>query len=156
VSDQFAYSEWSSYLSDALFNVDKLLKTAVEKLEGVQFDSIVGTGLSGTLVIPFLAREMRKHFAIVRKSNDSDHAEASIEGMILDKWIIVDDLISSGRTVRRIKDAVQEKSVGKWDSTIGRYDYQTVGDNSRYMGYYMYARGGYWRPESLHSDDPGY
>lgn len=91
----------------------------------VEFDSIVGTGLSGALVVPTLARELGKHWAIVRKSNDGSHSMNRIEGTIGTRWLFVDDLIASGNTEQRVKSAV-----------LGA----TFGD-AKYIGTYLYYDG---------------
>lgn len=75
----------------------------------VKFDTIVGTGLSGSLVIPMLARRLRRKWAIVRKDGEQRHSSYQIEGEIGDRWIFVDDLIASGRTLRRVQEVVQEE-----------------------------------------------
>lgn len=75
------------------------------KERGVDFDTMVGTGLSGALVIPTLARKMGKFFFIVRK-DETTHSTKSGEGRIGRKWIFVDDLVYSGATHRRVRKAI--------------------------------------------------
>lgn len=94
----------SSY--SRFLNQDKLVAAAETALKGIDFDTMVGQGLSGALVIPILAQALNKHFAIIRKENDSEHTRAVFEGEIGDKWIFVDDFIESGATLRRVKEGV--------------------------------------------------
>lgn len=66
------------------------------------FDTLVGVGVSGAVIVPTLARLLGVHFAIVRKDNDGTHGWHKVEGMVGEKWLFVDDLVSSGGTVRRV------------------------------------------------------
>jgi adenine/guanine phosphoribosyltransferase-like PRPP-binding protein len=68
----------------------------------VEFDTLIGTGFSGGLVVPVLARMLNVNFAVVRKDGVSNHGNYDVEGIIGEKWIFVDDLIDSGSTVRRV------------------------------------------------------
>lgn len=73
-----------------------------------EFDTVVGTGLSGTLVVPVLGRGLRKRWAIIRKANDGSHAHSRLEGQLGDRWLFVDDFIATGATLKRTCDAVNE------------------------------------------------
>lgn len=73
----------------------------------LQFDTLVGTGLSGAIIVPPLARALRKNYLIVRKSDDGSHSEYPAEGVLGKRWVFVDDLIASGATLRRVIDVVQ-------------------------------------------------
>src|SRR5690242_12227601 len=56
-----------------------------------QVDTLVGSGLSGTLVVPSLARACDVPFwAIVRKEKTT-HTSRLVEGAIGDRWLFVDD-----------------------------------------------------------------
>lgn len=72
------------------------------------FDTLVGTGVSGAVIVPTLARLLGVDFAIVRKENDGTHGWNKIEGVMGKKWLFVDDLVSSGTTVRRVQKLVTE------------------------------------------------
>lgn len=101
-----------------------MARRELEQREAVDFDTMIGTGLSGALTVPFLARAMGKHWAIVRKEKDVDnHSGNPIEGSIGERWIFVDDLISSGETRRRVLSVVA----------------QTFSD-TKYVGDYLYQR----------------
>ena len=98
----------TSYLYVALGDPAELVYDAMKKLKGVEFDTMVGRGLSGALVVPLLARAMSKHFAIVRKPNDGSHSESRIEGRLGERWVFVDDLICSGNTFKQTLDQIKE------------------------------------------------
>lgn len=119
------YALNSSYLRSAFKPTEVLVQNAVQTLEGVEYDTMIGSGTSGLLVIPLLARALKKEFAIVRKPNDSSHREVDIEGTIGGKWIFVDDFVASGATRTRVKTAVEEAQ-RKLDFTsefLGTYEY---------------------------------
>lgn len=65
------------------------------------FDTLVGTGLSGTIAIVKLASVWNKHTAFIRKTSESNHSSRIIEGSIGKAWLFVDDIISTGSTVMR-------------------------------------------------------
>lgn len=82
---------------------DTALETATQRLEGVDFDTIAFTGMSGCLFAPILAYTMKKEIACVRKSSMGTHSDCIVEGFYnTKKYIIVDDFIASGDTIKRI------------------------------------------------------
>ncbi len=71
------------------------------------FDSIAFTGLSGTLIAPLLAIQTNKKLLAVRKENS--HSTLIVEGdWHAKRYIIVDDLISKGDTIKRINAKIIE------------------------------------------------
>jgi hypoxanthine phosphoribosyltransferase len=104
-------------------------KARADGLGAQDFDTMVGTGLSGALVIPTLAEAFGKEWAIVRKTDERAHSSSRIEGSIGERWIFVDDLVSSGSTFRRVQKAVVEECQ-YWQYTttfVGMYTYQAYG-----------------------------
>lgn len=95
----------SSYMSD-VHNPDQLMRIALDLLEGIRFDTLVGTGLSGALAVPELARRFGVNYLIVRKPNDGTHSWLPVEGKLGRRWVFVDDLIASGATFGRVWDAM--------------------------------------------------
>jgi adenine/guanine phosphoribosyltransferase-like PRPP-binding protein len=101
-----------------------------------QFDTIIGCGMSGALVVPLLANELGKKYAIVRKPEDrhkhkKGHGEdvfnewSTIEGELGHTWIFVDDGMASGATMAhtqaRVADVCQRSS---WQAEqVGGYFY---------------------------------
>src|SRR6266498_3813511 len=96
------------YLEPA-FAPDRILLRAARELRGVDFDTMVGTGLSGTLVVPILARAMGKKFLIVRKGDDvHNHSPyRRVVGTLGAKWLFVDDFVATGKTLRHVKDTIR-------------------------------------------------
>lgn len=93
----------------AAHNPVALRTIAENELEGVEFDTVVGTGLSGLLPLAVLADHFGVHFAAIRKPNDSSHAGGDLfEGTLGDRWLFVDDFISSGTTFNRVLETVHK------------------------------------------------
>lgn len=130
------YQSHSGYFSRAFGSIEAIGCKMHEKLKGVEYDTIVGTGLSGTLVVPTLGRAFEKYWAIIRKEH-SPHTNALIEGEIGQRWVFVDDFISSGRTVERVKEVLSEIQI--WDPQ----NYQYLPFPTTYVGTYMYERNLY-------------
>lgn len=126
-----------SYLYNAFDDTERLVKNAESRLYGVDFDTMIGTGLSGALVIPVLARAMGKKFAIVRKlDKEASHSRNIFEGEIGQKWIFVDDFVASGRTRLHVREIIDDyvKRHNSWSSDkfhtqyVGTYTYEDDGE----------------------------
>jgi adenine/guanine phosphoribosyltransferase-like PRPP-binding protein len=143
-------SKWSApcadYLFKAFFNSEAALTGAArtilkgfqsfkhnpktkrdeESFETFDFDTIVCTGISGVVFAPALAKKMGRKIAIVRKARDGTHSSNKVEADCFDdefgNYIIVDDLISSGNTVKRITKAITKHTRGK-GRCVGVYLY---------------------------------
>jgi adenine/guanine phosphoribosyltransferase-like PRPP-binding protein len=132
------YKGNSSYLSSAFLSTDLLVKRAETVLAGVEYDTMIGIGLSGGLVVPTLARLLNKEFALIRKDGDSSHRERTVEGTIGERWIFVDDFVSSGETLRKVKLKMEEVAKGN--------SYGWTGFTTTFVGTYQYARENFLRP----------
>lgn len=82
------------------------------KKQGYKFDAIAFRGMSGALLAAPLALALDKTMILVRKGEDS-HSMYKIEGDIgAQKYLIVDDFIGTGTTVRTIIEEIFEEM--KW------------------------------------------
>jgi adenine/guanine phosphoribosyltransferase-like PRPP-binding protein len=72
------------------------------------FDSIACCGVSGLMVVPQIAELLNKHIVVVRKPDEKRYSDFYIEGVSPFRYIIIDDLICSGNTLKWIKQAVYE------------------------------------------------
>lgn len=98
----------AGYLTPAFApDLREMARTLRDQTMGLKFDTLVGTGLSGALVVPYLGRALRKHWGIVRKEGGGVHSGNTFEGSLGSRWIMVDDLIDTGRTVERVTEAVR-------------------------------------------------
>lgn len=119
------------YMDNAVFELPEVIDTAKERLADVDFDTLVGTGFSGGVVIPSLALAMGKKFVLIRKENDdSHHGRGRLLGELGARWIFVDDLISSGSTRQRVIEKVEEQAPYLETGTVmvGQYMYTTYVD----------------------------
>lgn len=91
-------------------NRNKIIIKAVCDLRKVEnFDSIVCCGTSGLLVVPQIAELLNKHIVIVRKRDERSYSSFGVEGVAPYRYIIIDDLICSGKTVRHIKNSIKDE-----------------------------------------------
>ena len=92
---------------------DKHVKCALKVLEPIKktFNAIAFCGMSGALIAPMIAKELGKELILVRKTGDKNHSCYKVEGYLnAEKYIIVDDFIDTGATVRHIKKSIKKSS----------------------------------------------
>ena len=135
------------YFDKAVRDLPGVIEQCKTALRGIEFDTIVGTGFSGAVVIPALAMAMGKKFVLIRKENDdSHHGGGRLVGELGKRWIFVDDFVSSGRTrervITKIADAVVGTDLGA-TRMVGQYMYQR--SQSGRFEYFSSA----WAPEEL-------
>ena len=106
----------------------EVIETAQRRLANVDFDTMVGTGFSGGIVIPSLALAMGKKFVLIRKdTDDSHHGKGRMLGELGERWIFVDDFVSSGKTRKRVIGKIAEAE-DEWyhkikTEMVGQYMY---------------------------------
>ena len=121
----------------------KAINRAVKMLKPVadKFDSIVCTGVSGLLVAPDVAKKLKKDLLIVRKE-ENRHSIHVVEGVWEPRrYIIIDDLCESGKSVKRMVEAV-----------TNHRDHR----NTEFVGAWFYiwevCKGGWYNPETFYKD----
>jgi orotate phosphoribosyltransferase len=130
-----------SYTHDAIYFGEAQIADAKSLLADVDYDMIIGTGLSGGLVIPKLADALGVDWGIVRKEEEESHRERRVEGTRFGrKWVFVDDFVASGATRRRVKAEVQ------------RYC-RDRGITTEYAGTYSYRNSRFTKPEREGEDE---
>lgn len=77
-------------------------------------DILVGTGISGCMLLPELSIKCKMPFAIVRKPIDDSHAKGYVvegnydpDNISSFNYIIIDDLICSGNTLNTVKSSIE-------------------------------------------------
>lgn len=73
-----------------------------------KFDSIACCGISGLMVVPQIAELLDKHIVVIRKTNDKCYSEFPMEGVTPFRYVIVDDLVCSGSTIKHINNTIYE------------------------------------------------
>lgn len=125
------------YFDSIVNDFDLVIETATSELNNsdIDFDTVVGTGLSGSLLTPQLGRSLKKNWAVIRKNNESSHDGNPFVGTLGSRWIFVDDFIATGSTFlaveKAIRDAVNQRRA--WDSKYINFSTKCVGD-------YCYSR----------------
>lgn len=126
-------TQHNGYGMSSLTRPDDILRRGVQALQGVDFDTIVGRGMSGSIIVPMLAERLGKAFLIVRKEGAGAHTSRHV-GQLGHRWIFVDDFVSSGATLRHTKSAVEdivrERNDNAWSTTF----------YSEYVGQWLYDR----------------
>lgn len=89
---------------------NKIIIKAVCDLRKItdKFDSIACCGVSGLMVVPQIAELLDKHIIIVRKDEER-YSEFRTEGVAPFRYVVIDDLICSGNTIRRINKTLREE-----------------------------------------------
>lgn len=115
----------TSYMGDAQGDPEELALNFLEFTQEVQVDTIVGVGLSGALVVPLMGHILGLNWALARKFGDGSHSSTLLEGKIGKHWVFVDDLISSGNSMRKTQARVELACArNMWETSyVGSYFY---------------------------------
>jgi orotate phosphoribosyltransferase len=101
----------------------------------IDYDTLVGTGMSGSLVVPYLAMRLKINWAVVRKNGESSHGNSEVGGRIGRRWLFVDDFISTGRTHSRVRAAIVEAV-----NRANRYSEELVAFATVHVGSFEYQK----------------
>jgi adenine/guanine phosphoribosyltransferase-like PRPP-binding protein len=91
-------------------NRNKIIMKAISDLRDYDFDTIVCCGTSGLLVAPQISEILDKHIVVIRKPSEKRYSNFDIEGVTPYRYIIIDDLVCSGWTIKLIKNTLYEES----------------------------------------------
>lgn len=76
-------------------------------------DLLVGTGISGTVPLMALSIKTGIPFCVVRKTTEGTHATSCIEANIpypsCNQFLIIDDILESGKTLNRIIEMMKDE-----------------------------------------------
>lgn len=110
------------YAPDKRKKVIKGLITLIEKSR-VKFDGVAARGVSGLLFAPIIADHFDKTIIVSRKKGEDSHASEEVAGDgNVSNYIIVDDLIGRGNTMRNILSSLKDaKCVGIFLYAVDNY-----------------------------------
>jgi hypothetical protein len=105
----------------------------------IEFDTLVGIGLSGTLLLPMLADRLKCNYLALRKDKDGSHAAGCHQGVLGKKWLFFDDLISTGSTLQKAY-----KKINKIVDDHNKYSYDVVSKGqepfkTEFVGAYLFT-----------------
>jgi adenine/guanine phosphoribosyltransferase-like PRPP-binding protein len=134
----------SSYLEN-VFNpvrrkntIDECIATLKPHMHN--FDAIAISGYSQALIAPTVADALGKGLIIVRKDNEKCASSYEVEGVLAQKYIIIDDLICSAYTLKRIKEKIKKyhyssaECYGIYLYMLEHSAYRTHGVFTKYLG----------------------
>lgn len=99
-----------SFLSTERQKAIKFVSKTIRKHFKSDSVGLALTGISGMLIGIPAADACDKQFCIIRKDADlkgESHAAFLVEGHILEKYVIIDDWINTGKTIKRIMKEVE-------------------------------------------------
>jgi len=90
----------------AVKSVCKILKLL--KKDGLEFDSIAFSGNSGASIAYPVSYFTGLPLICVRKKNESSHGKQVEFSSVCKNYLIIDDVIASGHTIRYIKNSIKK------------------------------------------------
>lgn len=72
----------------------------------VEFDTLVGTGVSGMIPLLYVAKALNVNWLAVRKVGELTHTGSTVEGELGRKWLFLDDFIDTGKTLAHVKRTI--------------------------------------------------
>jgi hypothetical protein len=109
----------ASYHSGILRINPALIDSIVKRVKESGCDTIIGTGISGVAPLMMVSYFSDVPYAVARKEGDTRHCSHSVVGPVGEKVLIIDDFVSSGRTIRRIMEAIEKEIDRKLSWTGG-------------------------------------
>lgn len=107
-----------------------MIMKSVSELRGLDFDSIVCCGISGLLVAPQVCEILNKNLIIIRKKNVKSYSSFVVEGVCPSTYVVLDDLVCSGGTIKYIKKIMFEEYT--YAHCLGAYLYLDPREHSAY------------------------
>src|SRR5208337_2265028 len=103
------------------YTIDKCILDLKEHAD--KFDAIVVSGYSMALIAPCVADALHKDIILVRKDDEDCHSDYQVEGVMCQNYIIIDDLVCSGETLKRIQRKIGDHFYSS-AKLVGLYLYQ--------------------------------
>ncbi len=100
----------------------------------IKFKAVAFTGMSGSMIGPAVAARLKKDMVLIRKSGEDRHSTQEVEGRKdIKSYIIIDDRIATGDTVRSIMSGVSSFTKNQ----------------AKLMGIFLYYHPGFSSEEEL-------
>lgn len=143
-ADKQFFACTAGYMDD-VYDFDTLAENFRSEVKDVEFDTLVGRGLSGAIVVPRLAALLGVKWLIVRKPGDSSHSCKRAEGYLGKRWLFVDDFILSGETYGEVVKAIRSIcEQGAYDYKLGtKVEWET-----EHVGYWGYQHHEFYLADS--------
>jgi adenine/guanine phosphoribosyltransferase-like PRPP-binding protein len=100
------HMKYSFNFSSREIIVKKIIKALKPKTN--EFDSVVVSGYSMALVGSIVAHALKKNIVLVRKPSELRISGYETEGIHNQRCIIIDDLVCTGNTFRRVLDGLKK------------------------------------------------
>lgn len=123
---------FNTYFQNILERSAECIDIARRALTDVEYDTMVGIGLSGSIAAPLLANALGKKLLILRK-DESSHTNSKLAGKLGKRWLFVDDFIATGHTLKGAMKLIQDTVERNNLYTYGRDKFST-----QYVGTYEY------------------
>jgi hypothetical protein len=140
LGETLRFATYSSRMIDDPAGIAEELRLSAAE-QGIEFDTIVGRGSSGMLIVPLVAQMLGKKWFIVRKDEEvqsSHDSSCKWMGDLGNRWIFLDDFCSSGETFRKVRDGVKA-AVKEATASFQSWGYPQ-GDSTGRLGWYTYTR----------------
>jgi hypoxanthine phosphoribosyltransferase len=130
------------YYQEAFYHTRIIVEKSIRILSAIDFDTIVCTGVSGAVIAPILAYQLRKNLFIIRKGENTTSEDKLSAGILGESWLFVDELIESGKTYNRVKSEI-------------RYICEQKNYSTKFVGVFLY-RNLSWRDAGNSISCPGF
>lgn len=131
------------YSSDYLLLNKQVLSERINRLvkiieeSEIRFHAIAYRGHSGALVAPTVAHLISKELILVRSTTQGTHTDHLVEGYTnqIVRYVIIDDLLQSGRTINIILRRVKEFSKQNDFRCVGVFLYKSCNAKCELEGF---------------------
>lgn len=107
------------------------------------FDGIAVSGYSMSLLGPILAYKLKKDVCVIAKPHEQRNSGLDVEGKHSLRWIMVDDLLVTGNTLKRVYNGV--KAID--GSLVGVILWHSCGDRNTAS---FTSKGSYYNDENVY------
>lgn len=127
----------------ARYTVTQVVKMI--RVRGLVFDAIACRGVSGMLIAPIVAMRLNKTLIVVRKGEPT-HSTYAVEGDHgAQRYIILDDFIDSGDTIREIGASVHNANPSA--KCVGFIAYKRLSNKDTYATFEDQMDRAWWDEE---------